>query len=52
MMKANPDEVYSNVSDRFFCVLIADTRGLTAAVSDQTSATICKQTVSNEPLRA
>jgi hypothetical protein len=40
--ESKPGEVCSNVSDRFFCVLIADTRGFTAAVSDQTRATICK----------
>ena len=37
------DEVCSNVSDRFFWVLIAHIRGFTAAVSDQASATICKR---------
>jgi hypothetical protein len=35
-------EVSSNVSGHFCCVLVANIRGVTAAVSDQTAAPICK----------
>jgi hypothetical protein len=40
--ESKPGDVCSNVSDRFFCVLIADFCGFTAAISDQARATIGK----------